>query len=120
MKIIQNAFKEVNDSLIITKKLNEQKAAEKSYLAVLNDYFRYAQSRYDNGYTQYITVLDSQRQLYRAEIFFVETQSRVLKSLVNMYKVMGGGWVEVAQEGMLIHENAKKDPKISTAPLVVY
>ncbi len=98
LKTVQDAFKEVNDSLVALVKLKEQKVLEKQHLDVLKDYRRLAQSRYDTGYTPYITVMDSQRRLYRAEIRYVQTKSRALKALVRLYKAMGGGWVEKAED----------------------
>ncbi len=98
LKTVQNAFKEVNDSLISLAKLKEQREIQKRHLSTLNEYLRFAQSRYDSGYTPYITVMDSQRQLYRAEISFIQTKSQVLKELVNLYKAMGGGWVTKAED----------------------
>lgn len=100
IKVIQNAFMEVNNALVDLNKTNRQIESERTYLAILGDYNHYAQKRYDSGYTPYITVLDSQRQLYRAEMSFVSTQAKVLKSVIYLYKVMGGGWVEVAAQEM--------------------
>jgi multidrug efflux system outer membrane protein len=107
LKTIQNAFREVNDTLVALAKLREQKEVEKRHLDVLDDYLRFAHSRYDSGYTPYITVLDSQRQLYRAEISHVRTKSQALKELVKLYKAMGGGWVEKA-EGLIEKPNNEK------------
>lgn len=98
LKTVQNAFREVNDALVVLAKLKEQEKVEKRRLGVVADYLRFAQSRYDSGYTPYITVFDSQRQLYRAEIEYVRTKSRALKALVQLYKVLGGGWVDKAEE----------------------
>ena len=98
LKTIQNAFREVNDTLIALAKLKEQKEVEKRHLNVLKDYLRFANARYDSGYTPYITVIDAQRQLYQAEINSIRTKSQALKALVNLYRTMGGGWVERADE----------------------
>ena len=100
LKTIQNAFREVNDALVALAKSKEQEEAERRHLDVLEDYLRFAHSRYDSGYTPYITVMDSQRQLYRAEMDYVRTKSQTLKALVRLYKAMGGGWVEKA-EGLI-------------------
>lgn len=98
LKTILNAFREVNDSLIALKKLKEEQEEEKKHLTILTDYINFAQSRFETGYTEYLTVLDSQRQLYRAEMNYAQTQSQSFIALVNLYKVMGGGWVTKAEE----------------------
>jgi multidrug efflux system outer membrane protein len=46
----------------------------------------------------YIEVLDAERQLFSAELQYADEQSLVLNAHVNLYKAMGGGWVEVAEK----------------------
>ena len=51
----------------------------------LMEYERIARLRYDNGYTSYIEVLDSQRSLFNAELTYVNTQNDVYVGLINTY-----------------------------------
>ncbi len=101
LQTIQTAFSEVNDSLIAIKKQKEQLVVEKRHVLVLNDYIRYSQSRYDTGYTPYITVLDAQRRLYAAEIKYSQTQNNIFSALVSLYKAMAGGWLTKADQLIL-------------------
>ncbi len=89
---VQNAFREVNDSLIDQRRTREQLEAQKAG--------RFAQGirahsrlRYDNGYTSYIEVLDAERSLFSSELTYAQTQGTLFVALVNLYKSMGGGWV---------------------------
>ena len=45
----------------------------------------------------YIEVLDSQRQLFDAELIYTQTQGLVFASIVATYKALGGGWVSDAE-----------------------
>jgi multidrug efflux system outer membrane protein len=97
LQTIQNAFREVDDSLVSIQKSREQLIAEGNRVNALDDYARLARLRYDEGYASYIEVLDAQRFLFDAELQYVATQGDVYASLVSAYKAMGGGWVTEAQ-----------------------
>jgi multidrug efflux system outer membrane protein len=97
-KVIQTAFREVDDALADQKRTREQLAAQKQQVDTLRDYARIARLRYDEGYTSYIEVLDAERSLFNAELSYTETQGVLFQALVNLYKAMGGGWVTEADK----------------------
>jgi multidrug efflux system outer membrane protein len=41
-------------------------------------------------------VLDAERSLFNAELGYAQTQFDLFNALVNVYKAMGGGWVDEA------------------------
>jgi multidrug efflux system outer membrane protein len=94
---VQTAFREVDDSLISTRKYREELAAQGRQVDALKEYARLAQLNYDEGQVSYIEVLDSQRQLFDAELIYTQTQGLVFASIVATYKALGGGWVEEAE-----------------------
>ena len=51
-----------------------------------------ATQRYDRGLTDFLNVLDAQRQEYQIEDQYAATQQAAADSLVGMYKGLGGGW----------------------------
>jgi multidrug efflux system outer membrane protein len=51
-----------------------------------------AELRYRGGTTNYLEVLDAQRSLFEAEIDEVQATSSQLKSMIQLYKALGGGW----------------------------
>ncbi|MFO0831230.1 MAG: efflux transporter outer membrane subunit [Phycisphaerales bacterium] len=55
-----------------------------------------SQERYRSGVSEFLNVLESQRQLYDAEDAAAQSQGAVLTSLVALYKSLGGGWPEPA------------------------
>jgi outer membrane protein TolC len=51
-----------------------------------------ATQRYDRGVTDFLNVLDAQRQEYQLEDQYAATQQAAADSLVALYKGLGGGW----------------------------
>ena len=95
---IQNAFREVDDALADQKFTRQQLATQAQAVASLSEYARIARLRYENGYTSYIDVLDSERSLYNAELQYAQLQGVLFAGLINLYKAMGGGWVIKADQ----------------------
>jgi len=90
---IRNAFLEVEDALIAGQKSRESLAAQEQRVAAMRDYARLANLRYDNGYSDYLEVLDAERGLFSAELDYTRAKSETYFALVDLYKTMGGGWV---------------------------
>ena len=97
MQRVRTAFKEVNDGLIGVQKRREQLEANGRQVQALADYARLANLRYDEGYADYLEVLDAERSLFDEQRNYVRLQSDVYKDLVATYKAMGGGWIIEAQ-----------------------
>jgi len=95
-QVIQTAFREVDDSLVDQKYTKDQLEALGRRTAALREYARLAQLRFDEGYTSYLEVLDSNRSLFDAELSYAQTKAVLFRSFVNLYKAMGGGWVTEA------------------------
>jgi len=96
-KAIQTALQEVNDALISMQKLQEEYRAQERQVAALNNYMHFAHIRYNDGYVSYIEVLDSERSLFDAELELIKKQSDVFVALIAVYKSMGGGWIDSAE-----------------------
>lgn len=94
---VLNAFKEVEDALITNKKRNEYFQVQLVRVAVLKDYLELAQLQYSNGQTDYLNVLDAQRNLFNAQLDEVAAFADTYTSLVELYKALGGGWVVDAE-----------------------
>jgi multidrug efflux system outer membrane protein len=97
-KVIQTAFREVNDSLVDQVKTREQLTAQASQLDSLKKYYELATLRYNEGYTSYIEVLDAERSLFNVQLSYTQNQGGLFFSLINLYKAMGGGWVTEAEK----------------------
>lgn len=93
---IQAAFAEVENSLVDQAKTREQIDAQSRQVGALSRYSELAWLRYDNGYTSYIEVLDAERSLFQAQLQLTQAQGQLHFAMINLYKAMGGGWVDEA------------------------
>ena len=73
-------------------------AAQAEQVFALQDYARLAKLRYDEGYSSYLEVLDAERSLFNVDLSYTQTQADLFSALVNLYKAMGGGWIDLADE----------------------
>jgi multidrug efflux system outer membrane protein len=95
-KIVQRAFADVDDALIATQKATERNAAQRRQVEALRDYARLSRKRYEGGYSSYLEVLDAEASLFNAELLYSQGQRERLLAHVDLYKALGGGWVDAA------------------------
>ena len=67
-------------------------------MKALSEYSKLARLQFDGGYTSYTTVLQAEQQLFPAELNLATIRAQLYASFVNIYKAMGGGWVNKADE----------------------
>ena len=94
---IQTAFAEVDNSLIAVSKLRQQLQDEAAQVKALQRQVELATLRYRNGYSDYLTVVDAERNLYSAQLQYVQSQGDLSRALVSLYKTLGGGWINEAE-----------------------
>jgi multidrug efflux system outer membrane protein len=93
---ILNALREVNDALIATEKSVESFEALARRVEALREYSRLSFLRFENGAASYLEVLYANNLLFDAELFAVQAQTETFNNLIDVYKSMGGGWVDEA------------------------
>jgi multidrug efflux system outer membrane protein len=93
---IQTAFGEVENALVDQAKTREQLGAQRRQVTALARYAHLARLRYDGGYTSYLEVLDAERSLFQSQIQTAQTQALLYLAMINLYKALGGGWVDEA------------------------
>ncbi len=98
-KTVLTAFKEVEDSLIALQKAGEQRTAQDLQVAALQSAFRFSELRYQGGRASYLDALTAQRSLFEAELALARTRRNQLKSVIQLYKALGGGWSPAAPPG---------------------
>jgi outer membrane protein, multidrug efflux system len=91
-RAIQNAFREVADSLAVRGTVDQQVAAQTALVEAVAETYRLANFRYEQGIDDYLGVLDAQRSLYAAQQGLVSLQLANLINQVRLYSVLGGGW----------------------------
>jgi outer membrane protein, multidrug efflux system len=89
---IQRAFGDVSDALIGYQKYHEVRLRQQDSVADLLESVRLSKVRYQGGTTTYLEVLDGQRSLYSSELTLAEARGDEYRSLVQLYKALGGGW----------------------------
>jgi multidrug efflux system outer membrane protein len=50
--------------------------------------------RYDNGYSDYLDVLDTERSLFSAELTLSAARGDNYRALVDLYRALGGDWID--------------------------
>ena len=93
---VLNAFRDTNDALIGSIKKKEEAEAQARRVRALRDYARLARLRFDNGASSYVEVLVAENDLFSGELTAVSTQADRYTQLINVYKAMGGGWVDAS------------------------
>ena len=91
---VVQAFREVSDALVEHQKRREFRIQQEMLAVAARDTARLADIRYRGGVSSYLEVLDSERQLFDAELGVVRTRRDELVAVVRLYKALGGGWQE--------------------------
>jgi outer membrane protein, multidrug efflux system len=91
-KSIQEAFRDVADSLVGYQKAREYRAQRELFVTTLRNQLRLANMRYRGGVSSYLEVLDTERQALDAELSYAQAYLSELNSVIYVYKALGGGW----------------------------
>jgi outer membrane protein, multidrug efflux system len=91
-KTIQNAFTEVSDALIAHQRVRESREQQEALVVALADRKRLAYLRYHGGVDTLLNALDSDRDLFQAQLDLAQLRLEELLSVVQLYKALGGGW----------------------------
>jgi outer membrane protein, multidrug efflux system len=91
-KSIQQAFREVSDSLVAYRKNQEAREQQALLTGAAQDATRLADVRYRGGVTSYLEVLDSDTRYFDAQIGLAQAQLNERLALVQLYNALGGGW----------------------------
>ena len=91
-KTVQNAFREVSDSLIAYRKVKEVRTQRELLVETLRDRTRLAYLRYNGGVSNLLEALDADRSLFDAELSLAQARRDELVTVVLLYRALGGGW----------------------------
>ncbi|MGW8465671.1 efflux transporter outer membrane subunit [Pseudomonas sp. CLCA07] len=89
---IINGFADVEKALNSIRGLDEQRQWQGEELKQAQTAFDIAQSRYQAGAEDLLTVLETQRTLYAAQDLNVQLRLSRLQASIALYKALGGGW----------------------------
>lgn len=91
-KAIQTAFTDVSNALIAHQRVRESRVQQELLVAALQDRTNLAYVRYRGGVDTLLNALDSDRDLFQAELTLSQIRLNELDSVVQLYKALGGGW----------------------------
>jgi len=91
---IQAAFRDVSDALIQYQKIRQIRAKGELLVTALRDRTRLAYMRFRGGVDTMLNALNSDQDLFVAELNLAQSRRDELLSLVEVYKALGGGWQE--------------------------
>jgi multidrug efflux system outer membrane protein len=91
---IQGAFRDVSDALIQYQKVREIRTQRELLVTSLRDRTRLAYLRFRGGVDTMLNALNSDQDLFNAELSLAQAQRDEMLSLVQVYKASGGGWQE--------------------------
>jgi len=95
---IISAFQDVENALIDRTKFGRVREEQAKNVEALRRFRDLADLRYREGATIYLEVANAEQSLLNAELAYVATQAQLFQSYANLYKAMGGGWIEEAEK----------------------
>ena len=91
---VLQALREVEDALASVRTLRDETASRERQTIAARSAAFLARARYDGGVTSYLEVLVAERSLFQAESAAVATKRAQLVAIVDLYKALGGGWMD--------------------------
>jgi outer membrane protein, multidrug efflux system len=93
-KSIQTAFRGVADGLAARGTYDDEVASLERTAEAQQRSLDLSEMRFRNGVDSYLTVLTAQTGLYSAQLTLVSARMARLTNLVDLYRSLGGGWIE--------------------------
>ena len=93
-KDVMQAFREVYDATVTFRSARSNTDVKEEMERASKKYVVLANSQYINGVISYMDVLDAQRKYLASQLELSEARTKENLSVVNLYKVLGGGWKE--------------------------
>ena len=90
---VLSAFREVEDALVDAETYKRELVAAKRRVMAAVNAATLSRTRYDGGQTSFLEVLESERQMFNAELAAADVYRKHLNSYVKLYKSLGGGWI---------------------------
>ncbi len=91
-RTVETAFREVADALTNVSESGEAEREINVQVDAARRALRLSRSRYDQGYADYLSVLDATRTANSAELLLVQNRQARLNYSVDLIRALGGGW----------------------------
>ncbi len=93
---VQAAFKDIRTSLTAQRMANGIVKTTQAQVDNMRRATELARLQYDNGYADYLTVLDAERGLFEVELYLASVMSYRLSAVVDVCMALGGGWIDMS------------------------
>jgi multidrug efflux system outer membrane protein len=113
LQSVENAFRDTDNALIATTETRKLVTARQQQVGTLKTYANLSSMQFNYGYTDYLTVLNAEDSLFKAQLDLARSQADRAMSQVSLYMALGGGW-EVADAKTMVANKAiaeGDDPK---------
>lgn len=95
---IQQALAEVADALAARKYSYQEREERQKQVDALVRASALANQRYEGGRSDYLDVLDAEREQFSAELQLAQARLSELVSVIQLYRALGGGWQAPEQQ----------------------
>jgi outer membrane protein, multidrug efflux system len=92
-RAIQSAFRDVSDALIAYQKVREVRVQRELLVKAVQDRKGLAYRRFQDGVDTMLNALTADQDLFTAELSLAQIRLDEVRSLVQLYRALGGGWV---------------------------
>ena len=110
-KTVLSAFAEVEGAFLTREEQLKRREYVLTFLLEAREAQRIAESRYEKGLVDFLTVLDTQRARFEAERDLLEVDFTLLNNRVNLHRALGGGWGDPGPVMLGDSEKAGKNTK---------
>lgn len=93
---LRSGFADVENALSARVTVESELDAQGNRVAALRTYYRLTEMSYNEGVATYLELLDSQRTLFDAELLYAGSLADRYQTVIDVYRVLGGGWVDTA------------------------
>jgi len=95
---VLEAFREVEDALVAVRTYRMEYQARTKQVVAAKEAAKLARALYDEEFTSYLEVLDTERSLFAAELEQSAAFRASLQAIVRLYKALGGGWLSGSEQ----------------------
>lgn len=95
-EVVLRALEETDNALVRFAKERERRDYLRDAAKESNKAAELARVQYQAGLTDFLSVLDAQREVLVAETELSRSNTALITSLVNLFKALGGGWEHFA------------------------
>jgi len=91
-KTVLQAWHDVVNALVAFHNEQLRRSALKAQIEHSRQALMLSRARYNDGVTEFITVLNAEQTLFSAQLQYAQSSANVSTDLVQLYKALGGGW----------------------------